>query len=114
MPVRDRDDTGGSLIVLAGIRLFRGRGDLDAALREIAEITDDDRYAVALDAVRKFNERAPLLPMDLPADVPGPLDEQLAFVIEPLARAVETLTGRVSSNHWIRLDAVAPGGAVRA
>lgn len=93
----DAAEADGSTLALAGYRLFRGREAIDAVL---GEITED----AALDAVDRFNDTAPLLPMDLPPDNAEPLDRGLALAVAPLAEAVETQSGGRTADHWIRLD----------
>lgn len=101
----DRAEDRGSLLVLAGYRLFRGRAELDQVLRDSAG------SAAGIETIRQFNRLAPGLPMDLPPEDAASLDAQCAAVIGPLAELAGALAGEEATDHWIPRTAVSSAAA---
>jgi hypothetical protein len=106
----------GSLAVLAGFRLFRGREALDHVL---ATLTADDVDANppnarprpgrgadgALQALVRFNAGAAFGPHELPADGGEgdgrALDRGLASIVSPLDETVQLLEPGPVADHWL-------------
>lgn len=101
----------GSHAVICGIRLSRQRQAIDTLLDALNTIeagfgatpepAEVDRFRLARDALRQFNELA----IDRAASVRTrdvvALDRTLAIVAEPLATAIELLSGEAVVSHWI-------------
>ncbi len=100
------DDAGqaGSAAVLAGVRLVRGRGELDTLLARVTGPDDLDGPAHA--ALRRYVEPGrPWSTEPDPAD-PGALDAALAEHLEQLAVAVRLLVPGETANHWLTASQV--------
>ena len=123
----DRAGADGSLAVVIGYRLFRGREELDHALNGLVPLghglesgsggPDNDlenRFNDATVALRRFNERALVLPADLPVSDPAALDRIVASLISGLIPAVRLATLGPIVNHWIPAAATTPTPAMIA
>jgi hypothetical protein len=103
------DDAGqaGSTAVLAGVRLVRGRGEIDALLARVAgpDVLDGPAHA----ALRRYVEPGHAWSTEPDPDDPGALDAALAEHLEPLALAVRLLVPGETANHWITPSQVRPG-----
>ena len=117
----------GSLAVVIGYRLFRGREELDHALNGLVPLghglesgsgrADHDlenRFDEATVALRRFNERALVLPADLPVSDPAAMDRIVASLVSGLIPAVRLATLGPIVNHWIPAAATTPTPAMIA
>ena len=102
------DDAGqaGSAAVLTGVRLVRGRGEIDALLARVTGPDDLDGPAHA--ALRRYVEPGRPWSTDPDPDDSGALDAALAEHLEPLALAVRLLVPGETANHWITASQVTP------
>ena len=100
------DDAGpaGSTAVLAGVRLVRGRVEIDALLASIADPQNLEGPAHA--AVRRYVAPGHAWNTEPDSDDPGALDTALAEHLEPLAVAVRLLVPGATVNHWITTSQV--------
>jgi hypothetical protein len=102
----DRGAAAGSLDFIAGLRLYRGRNDLDELINTALEPGDADD---ATGALRRFNDRLEVLSRELPTDQGGDLDDQLGTLLRPLADAVAALSSEPVANHWVPADDITRG-----
>ena len=121
----ERVGADGSLGVVIGLRLFHGRGELDHALNGLMPLSRglksgsapselEDRLKNAIEELRRFNERAVVIPAELPVNDPVALDGTVASLMSGLIPAVQlTSLGRVV-NHWITNSATTPTPAMIA
>ncbi len=123
----DHAGADGSLAVVIGYRLFRGREELDHALNGLVPLGHglksgsgrpdhdlENRFDDATEALRRFNERALVLPADLPVRDPAALDRIIASLISGLIPAVRLATLGPIVNHWIPAAATTPTPAMIA
>ena len=103
------DDAGpaGSTTVLAGVRLVRGRGEIDALLAHVTG--PDDIEGPAHAALRRYVEPGHAWSTEPDPDDPAALDSALAEHLEPLAQAVRLLVPGETTNHWITASQVRQG-----
>ena len=100
------DDAGpaGSVAVLAGVRLVRGRGEIDALLARVTG--PDDLEGPAHAALRRYVAPGNAWSTEPDPDDPGALDAALVEHLEPLAAAVRLLVPGETVNHWITASQV--------
>jgi len=100
------DDAGpaGSPAVLAGVRLGRGRGEIDALLASVAKPGEFEGPAHA--ALRRYVAPGHAWGTEPDPDDPGALDAALAEHLEPLAVAIRLLVPGETVNHWIAASQV--------
>ena len=107
----DQAGPAGSVAVLAGMRLARGRNDIDELLSRLLACTDP-QLDPARQALDDFN-RPSLVWSTEPGD-PAALDAALAVHLAPLAEAVRLLAPGETVNHWITRGAVRSGAGSQA
>lgn len=100
----DMAGPAGSVTVLAGIRLARGRVEIDGLLGRAA--TDDLEPALA--ALRLYVDAGNAWRTEPDPDDPAALDAALAAHLEPLAEAVRLLVPGETVNHWVTTAEVIP------
>ncbi len=106
----DRAEEKGSVAVLSGYRLFRGRRMLDETLFALrpngADDAGDAKIQTARDALHQFNSKTGTLmegawpPPEVSADS---IDATLAFCFQPLVVTIELLEDASLAIHWIPL-----------
>ena len=103
------DDAGwsGSTAVLVGVRLVRGRGEIDALLDRVTG--PDYLEGPAHAALRRYVEPGHAWSTEPDPDDPAALDAALAEHLEPLAMAVRLLVPGETANHWITASQVRQG-----
>jgi len=104
----DRAEENGSVAVLSGYRLFRGRQMLDETLYALlpngAEGAESAKIQTAREALHQFNSKTSTLmdgtwpPPEVSADS---IDATLAFCLQPLAVTIGLLEGAPVAIHWI-------------
>ncbi len=95
----DRSGPAGSTMVLAGMRLARGRADLDELLDRLSSSPEGLQPARA--ALGRFNSATVVWSTEPdPEDSEG-LDTALAAHLAPLAEAVRLLAPGETVNHWL-------------
>ena len=95
------DDAGhaGSTTVLAGVRLARGRTDVDELLVRLVSSPEDHEPARA--ALSRFNSPSIVWSTEPDTGNPENLDAALAVHLAPLAEAIRLLAPGETVNHWI-------------
>ena len=115
MAVGDHQQQAGSLGVVSGFRLARGRDDLERVLRRLQALDRDGADAAVFDRalldIRKFSARA-REQGDALRDVTGDeLAARLARIMAPLVDAMTTLDAAPAAEHWVVLEATADDDA---
>ena len=121
----EREGADGSLGVVIGLRLFHGRDELDHALNGLVPLSRGlkagsapselvERFNSAVEALRRFNERALVIPAELPVNDPVALDSFVASLMSGLIPAVELTSLERVVNHWISSRATTPTPAMIA
>ncbi len=108
----DRAGDAGSIAMIAGFRLARGRDDIDHLLRAVLELgqsaaapdappVEAARFQRVIDALRRYNmNAAEAKRRGAPVD-PATLDPMLAGVFAPLMDAASIFENRAATSHWI-------------
>ena len=99
----DQAGPAGSFAVLGGVRLVRGRGDIDELLNRLLDSTDTQLDS-ARQAADAFNQ--PSLVWSTEPGVGAALDAALAQHLAPLAEVVRLLAPGETVDHWITQGAV--------
>ena len=103
----DRSGPAGSTVVLAGMRLARGRAGLDELLDRLGSPPEDLEPARA--ALHRFNSPTLVWSTEPDAEDPEDLDTALAAHLAPLAEAVRLLAPGETVNHWLTNSEVRAG-----
>ncbi len=121
----ERVGADGSLGVVIGLRLFHGRIEVDRALNGLVPLSRGlktgsapselvDRFSSAVEELRRFNERALVIPAELPVNDPVALDRVVASLMSGLIPAAELTSLERVVNHWITSRATTPTPAMIA
>lgn len=96
----DRAGSSGSMMVLAGLRLAHNWVELDAALQKIKAPAFEGN-APLFHNLRAFNDLAAQRRLNNTDWERGSLDQSLAALFAPLARAVSEIENKPIESHWI-------------